>query len=202
MLPPLDFKIDIFEQELAAEGLAELLHGEHIVPALFPGGEADAHVRPGFRGLFQHVHLLQELLPALGPADGLLRIVGAQPLYDLLLVPDLPLLVQIGGHGGGPQLLLLHGIVGIIPGKDRGPGLVDLDDLGGNPVQEIAVMGDDDDRAPVVHQIGLQPGDGVHVQVVGGLVQDNQVGLLQEELAQGHPGLLTAGEGADRLPEL
>ena len=117
------------------------------------------------------------------------------------MVPDFPLLVQVCVHGSLPQLFFFHGVVGIIPEESGGHGLVDLDDLGGNPVQEIAVMGDHDHSTFVIQQISLQPGDGVHVQMVGGLVQDDQLRPLQKELAQSHPGLLAAGKGGHGLLE-
>ena len=44
-------------------------------------------------------------------------------------------------------------------------------------------MGDDDDASVVIGQIAFQSGDGVHVQVVGRLVQQNNIGLRQEKLA-------------------
>lgn len=46
---------------------------------------------------------------------------------------------------------------------------VQLDDLGHDAVQKIAVVGNDDNRPGVVHQIGFQPRDGFHVEVVGRL---------------------------------
>ena len=49
--------------------------------------------------------------------------------------------------------------------------LINLDDLRDDAVQEIPVMGHDEHGAVIVDQIGFQPGDGVHIQVVGGLVQ-------------------------------
>ena len=43
----------------------------------------------------------------------------------------------------------------------------------------------------------LKPQDAFRVEVVGGLVEQQQVGLLEEELAQSDPALLAAGQGLD-----
>ena len=38
-----------------------------------------------------------------------------------------------------------------------GSAVVKLYDLGDDPVQEIAVMGDDEDCPLIIHEVGLQP---------------------------------------------
>ena len=63
---------------------------------------------------------------------------------------DFLLLLHIGMIGGRPQHLLARGIVCVVAVKDSGFGIVDLNDFIGNPVKEIAVMGDDDHSAFVV----------------------------------------------------
>ena len=47
-------------------------------------------------------------------------------------------------------------------------------------------MADHQDKALVFHQEVLQPLDGLQVQMVGGLVQQNDVGLAEEGLGQHH----------------
>ncbi len=148
------------------------------------------HVRPDFGRLLQHLYLFQHLFPALGTPDGFLAVEGAELFYNLLLMLDFALLVQVRVHGGNAQLLLLLGVISIVSRKAGGFGLVDFDDLCGDPVQKIPVVGDDNDGALIIRQVGLQPCDGVHVKMVGRLVQYDQIRLLQQELAQSHPGLL------------
>ena len=58
-------------------------------------------------------------------------------------------------------------------------------------------MGDGEDGAGVVLQVLLQPQHALGVEVVGGLVEEQQVGLLQEQLAQGDPAALTTGQDGD-----
>ena len=79
-----------------------------------------------------------------------------------------------------------------MPWKDGGDAAVQLDDLGHDAVQKIAVVGNDDDRPGVVHQIGFQPCDGFHVQVVGRLVQKDDIRFGEQELTEGDARFLTA----------
>ena len=60
-------------------------------------------------------------------------------------------------------------------------------------------MGDHQHRAPEAPDILLQPLRGVKVQVVGGLVQQQDIRVLQNETAQVDPGLLAAGETGELL---
>ena len=58
-------------------------------------------------------------------------------------------------------------------------------------------MGDRDDGARVLLQVLLEPEHALGVEVVGGLVEQQQIRLLQEQLGQRDPALLTAGEILD-----
>ena len=58
-------------------------------------------------------------------------------------------------------------------------------------------MGDGDDGAGVLLEVLLQPEHALGVEVVGGLVEQQEVGLLQEQLAQRDAALLTTGEHGD-----
>ena len=49
----------------------------------------------------------------------------------------------------------------------------------------------------VLLQVLLKPQHALRVEVVGGLVEQQQVGLLQEQLAQGDPAPLATGQGRD-----
>jgi hypothetical protein len=55
-------------------------------------------------------------------------------------------------------------------------------------------MGDEQQRATETEQEFLQPGDGIDVQVVGGLVQQQQVRLVHQGARQQHPALEPAGQ--------
>jgi hypothetical protein len=74
---------------------------------------------------------------------------------------------------------------------------VELEGAGGDAVEDVAVVGDEQQPAAVLGQAGLEPGDGVDVEVVGGLVEHEQVGLGQEGTGQGHPLGLAARQRGD-----
>ena len=58
-------------------------------------------------------------------------------------------------------------------------------------------MGDGDDRALVIAQVMLQPGHRLGVQVVGGLVEQQDIGFGQQQPGEGHPAAFAAGEHLD-----
>ena len=60
-------------------------------------------------------------------------------------------------------------------------------------------MGDGQDRALVLGEVLLEPQHALGVEVVGRLVEQQQVGLGQQQLAQRHAALLTTGQVGDGL---
>ena len=75
-------------------------------------------------------------------------------------------------------------------GRPRGSIAADV-------VEEVAVVGDGDDRAGVVGEEPFEPGHRLGVEVVGGLVEEQQVGAAQQEPAERDPALLAAGQCVD-----
>ena len=65
-------------------------------------------------------------------------------------------------------------------------------------VEEVAVVGDGHHRAGILLEMPLEPGHALGVEVVGGLVEQEDVGLLKQDPAQRHAPALAAGEGARR----
>ncbi len=58
-------------------------------------------------------------------------------------------------------------------------------------------MGDDQDRARIVAQVAFEPVHRLGVEMVGGLVEQQQVRLVEQEPAQRDPAALAAGELGD-----
>ena len=58
-------------------------------------------------------------------------------------------------------------------------------------------MGDDQDGARIVAQVPFEPVHQLGVEMVGGLVEKQQVRLIEQELAQRNPAALAAGKLAD-----
>ena len=70
----------------------------------------------------------------------------------------------------------------------------DLDDLVDRDVQEIAVVRDQHEGERVIGQVLLQPVAGFQIQVIGGLVQQQQVRFFEQQLGQRDAHLPAAGK--------
>ena len=110
---------------------------------------------------------------------------------------DFLLLFHVSDVGGRAKHFPAGGVGRVIARKDGGFCVVQLDDFRNNPIQKIAVVGYDDNRAFIVEKISLQPGNGCQIQMVCRLVQNNQIRFQKEELSQRHAGFLPAGERGD-----
>ena len=76
---------------------------------------------------------------------------------------------------------------------------VDLGNPAGDMVEEVTIVGHRNDRARVGREVLFEPEHTLGVEVVGGLVEQEQVGGLNKELAQRHTATFTTGEHGDRL---
>ena len=126
-----------------------------------------------------------------GPEVHLLRRTGQLLDLGLVLLVFLQLLVKAA-------LPLLH-IKAVIAAVKLRLALVDLNAALDHLVQKIAVVADGQHRTLEPEQIVLQPLRGVQVQMVGGLVQQQNVRVLQNQPGQVHPGLFPAGQGVEGL---
>ena len=61
---------------------------------------------------------------------------------------------------------------------------------GSNFIEEIAVVADNEKGPAIIDQIVFQPGDGLNIQVVGRLVQYQEIWFFQEHLGQSETGIL------------
>ena len=76
----------------------------------------------------------------------------------------------------------------------RQPPAVEFDDPGGQLAEEDAVVRDEQQRPAVAEQELLEPADGVDVEVVRRLVEQQDVGLADQRLGQQRAALHAAGE--------
>ena len=67
-------------------------------------------------------------------------------------------------------------------------------DVGGEPVEEPAVVAADDGAAGEILQPFFQCAQGIHVQIVGRLVEDDEIRALFQHARQMHPIAFAAGE--------
>jgi len=72
--------------------------------------------------------------------------------------------------------------------------VVDVGGVGAHLVEEATIVGDDHEHAAVLHQEVGQPLDRLEVEVVGGLVEQQDVGRSEQGLGQQHPQTHAAGE--------
>ena len=67
----------------------------------------------------------------------------------------------------------------------------------GDVVEEVAIVGHGDDGAGVIVQMAFEPGDAFGIEMVRRFVHQQQVGLLQQELAERDAAFFAAGEFGD-----
>ncbi len=172
-------------------------------------GVVEAHQGGARRGRFQeaegrlplpHRYVNRaEALEHLQPALRLSRLggLGAEPVHERLH----PLLCGFLLSPMGLALLEPHG-----PGADKGfvsPRVhlellvVEVKDAVHRDIQEPAVVAHHEQGVGIVFKVALQPRRGLQIQVVGGLVQEQQVRGAKEHRRQGHPHAPPAGEGVE-----
>ena len=82
------------------------------------------------------------------------------------------------------------------------PAVAHFHDAGGHALREVPVVAGEDDR-PLVLQQGLgQRLDGIDVEMVARLVEDQHVVIAQQQPRQAEPGPLAAGQHGDRLLDM
>ena len=164
----------ILDQQAVAEPLAEVVDLDHRVTQSTTDGNGDLQtVRPALGGLGLGLQLVvgRESGLALGLA-GLRR--HPHPL-QLALQRALAGLVAL--LLAGKSLLLLLEPRRVVALERDAAAAVQLEDPLGDVVEEVAVVGDGHDGARILLQEALQPLDALGVEVVGRLVEQQQVGV-------------------------
>ena len=90
--------------------------------------------------------------------------------------------------------LLLHQPRRVIPLVGNAAAAVELENPTGDVVEKIPIVGDDQNGARIVAQVAFEPQHRLGVEVVGGLVEQEKLGLFEQEPAQRHPPPLAARE--------
>ena len=177
--------------------LARLLH--HVQPIHRLPQPGRLRRLPVGARLVLLAHVLVRLAAAGDVAVPLRRPVVAAPgLGDqVVALPG----VRLVGLAGLPARQLPRGDVlgpaaGVVP--DPLLGQVELHDVGGDPVQEAAVVAGDQDRTLVAGDELDDQREPARVEVVGRLVQQQHVVPAEQHGDQRGPRGLTAGEAAER----
>ncbi len=167
------------------------------------------HAPAAHAGVDLEPHLAQRLAPGgalhaqrLQPRDA--RDAARAPRLDALADPDLLLGEQlVGARLGlrlGGELLVAGALVGrVVAGVAAQLAAVELDDARADRVEEGAVVGHDDRAAAKGQQQLLEPGDGVEVEVIGRLVEQQDLGARDQRLGQRDALERAARELADAL---
>src|ERR1700724_4835001 len=93
----------------------------------------------------------------------------------------------------GKTFLLLLQPSGIIAFVGDTAAAIELENPPRYIVEKIAVVGDDQDRARISAQVPLKPIDGLRVEMVGRLVEEQKLRLFEKQLAERDAAALAAG---------
>ena len=137
-----------------------------------------------------------DLLQLLDPALHLLGLGGlvAEAIDEDFEVMNPLLLVPVGGLQLGAALGLLREIAVVVAGVEIGAAVPDFEDLVHGDVQKIAVVRNQDEGEGIIVQVLLQPVARLEIEVVRGLIEQQQIGLDQQELGQRDAHLPAAGK--------
>ena len=129
---------------------------------------------------------------------GRLGVLGAEPLDEGALARDLVLGARDRRLLAGARRRLLDHRLRIAAAEQRDGAVVDVQRVAGDVVQEALVVRDDHRAAGVVGQELLEPADGQDVEVVGRLVEQQDVDAADQDLRQQHAQLEPARQRAQR----
>ena len=119
---------------------------------------------------------------------------GGEAGDEVVELGDLLLALLVLALDAGADAGLLEDHVVVAAGVDDDGLVVDVGDVGADVVEEVAVVRDGDDGAVVAREEVLEPVDGLEVEVVGGLVEEERFGVAEEGLREEDADLLAALE--------
>ena len=182
-------EVQLFDQQLVAHGFGQTLDLKHLVAQTGTVGDNDLGTSQAF-ALRAVGHFVIRLDPRFG-----FRLTGLGPLTHPFQFARQCLLLGLvlAGFLFKPFGFLVDP-AGIVPLVGDAIAAVELEDPAGDVIQEVPVVGDDQDRALIVDQVLLQPSDGFRVQVVGRFVKQQHFGRFQQQLAQRHAAGFTTGQ--------
>ena len=167
-------------------------HFENLVARLALHLEDDAGVLAARRAYFLDVELLEHLLAR----GGLLRLghIGREAAYELLQL--LAFLLSLHALVLSLAQGQLTGLVpeGVVTREYGHLAKVDVHGLCRDGIEEVTVVAHHEDALLQRAQVLLQPLHGVQVEVVGGLVEQQVVGMAEQCLGQHDAHLLVVRE--------
>ena len=185
----LEIEAEIPDEHAPAQADREVLDGDHDVAQPGRGRDNDLRILLALQFLLASGGL--EALDAAAALGAAGFGTALDPLELATNEGQAPLLLRLGARFPFRLALQVAGVVAVV-GMQPAPG--QLDDTGGDPVQEAPVVRDEQHRARIRSQVGFEPLDGLGVHVVGGLVEHEQIRLTDERLAEVDPAPLAAGQ--------
>jgi hypothetical protein len=154
--------------------------------------------------LLDHRRYRRELGQPLDPGLRLRRLagLGAETIDEGLQVVAFGFLLGAGGRLQ-PRLFRTSFLeVVVAAGVEIKLAFVEVHDGIDRIVQELAVVADDQRRVRISLQPRLEPECAFEVEIVGGLVEQQQIGLRKQRRRQRHPHAPAAGEFRHRTGEI
>ena len=202
-LPALYAQVNVREERPIAKGLGNALHFEDDIPGKILFSEGGLHGSLFF-GLFRPVNSLHPVLDGHGTAvkGSVVDAPALHPLQGIAQLLQLGLLLLVLLHLQiEPSLLFVH-VEGIVAGIELRVTVGNLNDPVGHLIDKIPIVGNGQHRSFEGVDILLQPFHAPQIQVVGGLIQQQNIRLFQQQPGKVHPGLFPAGKAGKFLASL
>ena len=196
LLPSRNQQVDVFEDDLVAIRLAHMIQFQRHLARMRRRGKLEVDGRAVDVVNDDFIHLFEQLHTALH-LFGLGRLV-AEPLDERLYILDFALLVLVGRALHVDTLLTQADILGIRHLVVIDFAIRDFHRADGDVVQEGSVVRNHQDSTIIGFQEAFEPLDGLDVEVVGGLVEKQEIRLFQQDFGQLHAHLPAVAELAHR----
>ncbi len=180
------------EDEAVVEGLGDLVKFEDNVPEARTGRDVNLQIFAALFGFLREQFFVgADACLSLGLARLGRHADPFEFAFERLLALRFGFLLE------ADALLLLFEPGGVVALPGDAVAAVEFEDPARHVVEEVAVVGDGDDGALVVAQVMFEPCHGLGVEVVGGLVEQEDIGFGEQEPGEGDAALLPAGENLD-----
>ena len=200
MVAPLEFEVEAAVNDLGPVGESQVLKLGDDLAAPGRVGELDPHrAVVGLRGV-DPLHLVHRLHPALGARGA--RSPGAIAIDEILHLLELLLLPVERGLVDGESLHLLGEEGRIISRIGEEISEFQFEGLGDDPVEEVAIVARDDDRAGIGLEEIFEPLHAQQVEMVRRLVEQQDVVVEGEQPSEGQPHRPSARQRRHRVVEL
>ena len=173
--------------------------GQYLVAARRSRRELHADGLRGLLRLFKAHHFVEHLLAAFR-RDDVAFAVPAALLCDIGLLPrDLLLLILVVLLGDLAVDVARLDALRVAARVEFCAVMLDLQGLVRDAVEEVTVVRNDHDAFFVGNEIVLEPAEGLDIEVVGRLVEEQNVRLARKLSRKGKARALTARKGIERL---